>query len=261
MKSQLNWLWRQSLMILVLLPFSFSAFSVLASPEIPELRGPVMDEVRLLSADENARLEQRIRDIFQNGGPQIQFWSFPSLEGDDIAPVAIRAAEKWKIGRQGTDDGVLFLIALRERRTRLEVGKGLEGAIPDVMAGRLLRDVLRPSLRAGKPYEGIVGVVAAIDSLAKGQSPELPQETSLRGAGKNAEQGEGGILKIFLIVLFLVFVVIQPFLALLGLGGLRRRHLSGVFGWGGGGWTRGGGGGGWSGGGGGFSGGGSSGDW
>ena len=200
--------------------------------------------------------------MFQTGGPQMQVWTFPSLEGDDIAPVGIRAADAWKIGRAGKDDGGILLIDARERRTRLEVGRGLEGAIPDVIAGRILRDVLRPALRAGQTYDGILGVIAIVEKAARG---ELPAGVAGPADGRDARDEGFNPFKLFFgVVFFFLVFILGPLGSLLG-GRRRGGRSGGIFfpgcggggGWGGGG----GGGGGWSGGGGSFGGGGGGGDW
>jgi uncharacterized protein len=236
-----------------------------AQPEVPPLSGPVIDQADMLTSGEEGRLESRISELFASGGPQMQVWTFPTLKGDDIAPVGIRAADAWKIGRDGKDDGVILLIAQRERRTRLEVGRGLEGVLPDVLAGRILSDVLRPALRGGQTYEGILGVVGAVDRVVRGESLALaPGSNSPLGGGG----GEGGVLARLLpalVPLIFLFLLVS---GIAGRGGRRRRGVApllfpgvGGGGWGGGSWRGGGGGGGWSGGGGGFGGGGASGNW
>lgn len=249
---------------------SLTAGVALAQPAVPSLSGPVIDQADMLSSGEEGRLAERIRGVFQSGGPQIQIWTFPSLEGDDIAGVGIRAADAWKIGREGKDDGAILLVAERERRTRIEVGRGLEGVIPDVVAGRILRDVLRPALRAGATYDGFLGVVAAIESYSRGEAP-LPSDDERRRVipGVPVPGGGGGFPGgLFFIGFLVLFIFLQFVSRVLGFG-RRRRGFRGdgvppiiIGGWGGGGFGGGSrGGGGWSGGGGGFSGGGASGDW
>jgi uncharacterized protein len=228
-----------------------------ASPEIPRLTGPLIDNANMLDPADQARVSSRLSDMFASGGPQMQVWTFPSLEGDDIAPVGIRAAEAWKLGRAGRDDGIILLIAARERRTRLEVGRGLEGVVPDILAGRLLQDVLRPALRAGRTADGILAVAGAVEAAARGELPPLPPASK-------AARGDSGESRSS----WLAYVLPLLFIAgtLLSRGGRSRKgqRRGGGFvvfpGLGGGGGF-GGGRGGWSGGGGSFGGGGSSGDW
>lgn len=231
--------------------------SSLASPRLPPLSGPVVDEANMLSASERVRVESRLSDMFASGGPQMQVWTFPSLEGDDIASVGIRAVDTWKIGREGRDDGVLLLIAARERRTRLEVGRGLEGAVPDILAGRLLRDVLRPSLRAGRVADGILAVAGAVEKAARGERPELPPASG-SPSGESGEPGSRSVVPLF-VFLFVFFMILSRLGS--SLGGGRRRGGGVVFPGLGGGGGFGRGTGGWSGGGGSFGGGGASGDW
>jgi uncharacterized protein len=216
----------------------FFSRSLFAERVIPRLTGPVMDEAGFLSSSERSNLDQLLRSY--EPVVQIQIWTLNSLEGEPIEGLSIRAVDTWKLGAEKKDNGVLILVSEKDRRMRIEVGRGLEGDIPDALAGRMIDQVLKPSFRAGKFFEGLEAVSTFIYKKLSHQEVKEP---------KKAARG-GGDIWIF-IILFLLF----GFLHLMGFRGGRGSGT--YYGWGGGGS----GGGGWSGGGGGFSGGGASGDW
>ncbi len=226
-----------------------------ASPrDIPRLAGPVMDEARVLSVSQRETLSSEIRSYLPH--VQLQIWIVRSLEGEPIENLSIRAADTWKLGTKKEDRGALLLVALDDRRMRLEVGQGLEGEITDLQSSRILDGVLRPAFRESRYFEGLQAASRHVYVLAGGQKSQgfLAPEASLDSGPP-----------VVLVLLFFAFVMFLRILA----GGRGRRRSRYYWGGlaGGGLWTGGrgggswGGGGGWSGGGGGFSGGGSSGSW
>lgn len=275
-----------------------------ADVAVPPLTGPVVDLTGTLTPDEVAALDQRLRSFAQERGSQVQVLLLPTTAPEDIAQFGIRVADAWKIGRKAQDgraldDGVILIIAKDDRRMRLEVGYGLEGAIPDAIAARLLDTYLQPALRAGDFAGGIGATVDAVMARITGEAlpaPEAPEpgggEPSLlfaifigffvgsiagpifravigRPAGATlAGLGAGGLAGFLLTSLAAGALggLAGFFVALMaGLGGGKRRggwyHGPVGGGWGGGGFGGGRSGGGWSGGGGGFGGGGASGSW
>lgn len=221
---------------------------------VPQLTSPVIDDANFFTSAEETELIKKSRSIFNAGGPQIQIWTIPTLEGEPIESVSIRATDLWQLGRKGKDDGLLLSIARQERRYRLEVGRGLEGTIPDALASRLLRNFLVPALRRNNAAEGVERILFEVTQLTLPDSELLKSEQIAKPASKRRGSN------LFQIIFFFIFIVIA--LISSRFSNLHRRGR----GWttyGGGGWSGGGrgGGGGWSGGGGGFSGGGSSGGW
>ncbi|MEN9529174.1 MAG: hypothetical protein RI932_1047 [Pseudomonadota bacterium] len=243
---------------LFLSPFAFQHSSAQAEVAIPELSSPVIDSGEFLSRSEEEGLRERLTTLKQSGGPQMQIWTLKSLEGEPIETLSLRAVEKWKLGDIERDDGLLLTIAKSERRYRLEVGQGLEGVIPDIMASRLLRKYLVPGLRTGTTDSALLAMIDEIERLAR------PGQSSADDAKDSHNP-----LNETLIYIFLILLVIggQLFLFIVGRRGGRGRSAWGMDGvndsyrgsYGSG--SRGGWGGGWGGGGGGFSGGGASGDW
>jgi len=214
----------------------------------------VIDEIGLLSPQELQSLSLEISAYPPK--IQLQIWILSKLDGEPIESLSIRATDKWKLGTKKEDRGALILIAKDDRAVRIEVGQGLEGDIPDALAGRIIDQVIVPAFRAGRFDDGLRLAARNLYSRAGGDVEALPRI-------KNASSRQSRQQNLFLnIIPFLVIVLIFGILPRLMMG--RRRGVGGFWGggggFGGGGWG-GGSGGGWSGGGGGFSGGGSSGNW
>ncbi|MBW7903325.1 MAG: YgcG family protein [Rhodocyclaceae bacterium] len=256
---------------------------------VPALSARVTDLTATLSADERERLEARLAAFEQEKGAQLAVLLVPTTQPESIEQYAIRVAEAWKLGRQGVDDGVLLLVAKDDRKLRIEVGYGLEGALNDATAKRIVAETITPHFRDGRFYAGIdagVGqILAVVDGeplpppAAHGGSDDLDVEDVLV-LGLLLVTVVAGLLRAILgrflgavavggIAGLIVMVVVSSF-ALAALAGVVAFVLAlvtgGRGGWGGGAsggsWGGGGfGGGGFSGGGGGFGGGGASGSW
>lgn len=220
--------------------------------EVPPLEGRVNDRAGLLSPDQRAHIEARLAAYENKTGHQLVLLTIPSLEGDPIRDYGMRVAEAWKLGRKDRDDGVLMIVASQDREVAFEVGYGLEGDLPDVIVGRIIRDIIAPAFRRGDWAGGITGAIDAVIGATGGDGTPLPEPAPVR------PRRSPGIPP-FLLLLVLALLFIGG-----GHGGRRARH-AGVFpiGFGGfgGGSGRGFRGGGFRGGGGGFGGGGASGSW
>ena len=222
--------------------------------KVPELTGPIIDEAGVIGTRHSQFLEKLIRAANARKKIQLTILTLTSLHDTPIEQATIKIVEKWKLGGEKQDNGVLFLVVPGERKARIEVGQGLEGDIPDAVAKRILADVSRPYFKKGLYGEGILAGAVAIFRQA---DPEFTIEGYAQQPLNNSEDSLN--LKNILTILFIIFFFIgMPILrTLFGLGGGGR--------WGGGGFGGGFGGGssggGWSGGGGGFSGGGSSDSW
>lgn len=247
--------------IIFLCGLSFQAWAF----KVPDLSGPVMDEPGLLSTNAKMQIEELIRGMHQNNGPQVQVFVTSSLQGEEIEQVAIQIFDKWKLGDEKKDNGILFLIAPAEKKMRIEVGQGLEGDLPDVIAKRIIADVVSPYFKRGEFDFGILQGVTAISHYINA-TPE--QKAEVRDQAQAAGRGSGILGALFnqhpLLLLFLLIFILKIF-SIFGGGG---RGGRGGFGGGflaasllGGGGGFGGGGGSWGGGGGSSSGGGSSGGW
>jgi uncharacterized protein len=240
---------------------------------VPPFKSSVTDRSNVLQAPERAQLEARLAAIDQQTGSQVAVLLLPTTQPEDIAAYSIRVADAWKPGRKNVDDGVILIVATQDRKLRIEVGRGLEGAIPDVTAKRIIDETIAPGFKRGEFYAGITAGVERINARIGGEALPPPA----RGQANGDNRGNGGLAGLFPIIIFIVFVLIAIFrrgnrsayysrggsgsgLAGFATGVLLDSILRG--GGRGGGGLGGGGGGGWSGGGGGgFGGGGASGDW
>lgn len=156
---------------------------------VPPLTAPVMDTAQMMQPQAREQLNAHLLQYSREKGSQIVVLTVPRIEPETPFDYSARVMEQWKIGRAEHSDGVLLLLVRDERKTHLAVGRGLEGAIPDVYGKRILEDVLRPYLREGRTDEGISAAVAQIEKLIAGeQLPEAEQR------GQSSEGGDGWIL-------------------------------------------------------------------
>lgn len=151
---------------------------------IPALHARVTDAAGALSPADESRLESRLAAIERAKGAQIAVLIVDTTAPEAVEQYAFRAAEQWKLGRKAVDDGVLILLAMKDRAYRMEVGYGLEGAIPDVTAKRILDDVMRPYLRSGDVAGGLIAAVDAVEKILAGEA--LPEPVSRNRPGPDA---------------------------------------------------------------------------
>lgn len=277
--------------ILLLLSSNFAQAQQIA---IPALHERVTDLTQTLSAQDSAALIQKLKAFEVTKGSQIAVLIIPTTGEETIEQLSIRVVDEWKLGRKGVDDGALILVAKNDRRMRIEVGRGLEGAIPDVIAARIVREYMRPAFRNDDYVGGINLAVDKIMSVVQGE--ELPAPPQQDSSGSFSDGSIFGLPFIAWIAILVIGMIVSkiagtwigsggvaatsivatafagtPFGIALIIGGAMAMIVSilgtrifwdvAMFALQSGGGGRGGGGGGFSGGGGGFSGGGASGDW
>jgi uncharacterized protein len=219
-----------------------------------------VDAAGLLDRAAARRLEalsRAARAVEGGQGVQLQYLVVRSLDGEPIEDYSIRVAEAWRIGTKGKDNGVLVTVAVEDRRVRIEVGGGLEGALTDVQASRIIRGTIQPEFREGRFGDGLYDAGVQILSALGSLPPDVRQ-----GARRPRPVGVAPPFFGLLVVLFVIATILGNIFR--GFGPRRSRHLwwgGGPWMGGGGGGSWGGGGGSWGGGGGGFSGGGASGRW
>ncbi len=249
---------------------------------MPPLRERVTDRAAIFTPEQRAALDDRLARFESETTHQIAVLTVPSLEGEPIEDFSMRVVEAWKLGRGDVDNGMLVLVAVGDRQTRIEVGYGLEGVVPDALASRVIREQMVPHFRGGRMDEGIEAGVRALMQAARGESvsPGPVREVdadpllvafffglvgaflawlvarrsrALRSGLGAILAGAGASLLVASIGIGVMAAVIAAVLGLMGFSGLPQgRHR-----WGGGPWVglpRGGGFGGYRGGGGGFGG-------
>jgi uncharacterized protein len=234
------------------------------SQQIPPRPNPpklVNDEAGVLSADEESRLEQQLVAYDDSTSNQVAIVLINTLDNYPIEEYATRLFREWGIGNKKTNNGVLIIAAIEDRKIRIEVGYGLEGAIPDITSNHIIEDDIKPNFRSNDYYEGLSKAANSIIRAAAG-------EYSAPKGYRNRDGGGGGA-KIGFIVFVIVMVILFAgrgrgggggggFMSRRGSGWLGPLILGNILGrmgggGGGGGWGSSGGGG-WSGGGGGFGG-------
>lgn len=141
---------------------------------VPALKSRVTDLTQTLSPAEQSQLESKLANFEQQKGSQIAVLIVPTTQPEDIAQYSIRVVEAWKIGRDKEDDGILVLVAKNDRKMRIEVGYGLEGAIPDLIAKRIISEIMAPSFRQGDFYGGINNAVDKLMGLIEGEKLPPP---------------------------------------------------------------------------------------
>ena len=147
---------------------------------VPTLSAHVVDETGSLSAAQNSALEKQLTYFETAHGAQIAVLLVASTLPEDISSYANRVANAWKIGRKGVGDGLLIVVAKNDRKIRIEVAKALEGAVPDVAAGRVISESMAPSLRQGD-YAG--GISAAVKELGARIAEEKLPKPGTAGLG------------------------------------------------------------------------------
>ncbi|MFM8312880.1 MAG: TPM domain-containing protein [Deltaproteobacteria bacterium] len=234
--------------------FTFLIFLFLGSSvfsfTVPAFTRPVIDLAGMMSSETETVLNQHLTSIYQSGGPQIGVLTLPSLEEQTVEARAIEVFDNWKLGKKGKDDGVLLLIAKKEKKIRIEVGYGLEGNIPDAYAKRIIEDRILPYFRTGDFSNGIVQGIHQILTLALVQDPTLfPHVARFKQRPHRQIYKYMDLFLFILISCFILFHTIwRPFNERSGRGwGVGGGSDGGWGGWGGGGGSSGGGGasGGW----------------
>jgi uncharacterized protein len=271
-----------------------------AADAVPKLARHVTDLTGTLTAAQVDQLDAQLTALEKSKGAQLVVLMVGSTGGQDIAEYSLAVAEANKIGRKGTDDGLLLIVAKDDHRVRIEVGYGLEGAIPDAATARITREYMAPKFRSNDYFGGISDAVGALTQLINGEALPAPVQGNAEHARSRGTGWQGGLMIGLFAALFLRGILgrlstwVRVPLGALVVGGLLWLLISagagivgalaggvvmlmsggagrsmGGGGWGGGlgggGWGGGGGGGfgggGFSGGGGSFGGGGSSGSW
>jgi len=161
------------LSICAILTISLSSVFAL---EVPALKGRVNDYANIINSSTENELNSYLESLENTSGIQMVVLTVPSLKGEDISSFSIKAAEKWKIGRSGQDDGALLVVALEEHSVRIEVGYGLEGKLTDAKCGLIIRNVIVPEFKTGNYSSGILKGIKNMGGVAT-DNAELVSKT------------------------------------------------------------------------------------
>jgi len=178
---------------------------VLASADVavPPLTGRVMDLTGTLSGGAVSSIEAKLADLEKRKGSQIAVLIVPTTQPEEIEQYGIRVEDAWKLGRKGVDDGAYLIVAKNDRRVRIEVGYGLEGALPDAIANRIITETITPHFKLGD-YDG--GVQAGVDQMISVVNGEpLPEPDRKWEHPGNL----GNLLPLLLVVVFVASGVLR----------------------------------------------------
>jgi uncharacterized protein len=148
---------------LLLLPPQASAL------DIPNLRGYVNDYADMISGSARTKLEEELKSFEQSDSTQLVILTIPSLEGETLEDYSIKVVEAWRLGQARKDNGILFLVSKNDRKMRIEVGRGLEGRLTDLMAGRIIDLVIKPRFKRGDFDGGFAAGVASLIDATRGE--------------------------------------------------------------------------------------------
>jgi len=208
MSQALRAVWLLALLLAGMLAWSHGSAAWAQQAAVPALNARITDTTGTLDAATRERLTLTLEQLEQRKGAQIAVLMIPSTQGESIEQYAVRAFEQWRLGRKGVDDGILFLVAKDDRRMRIEVGYGLEGAVPDLLAGRIIREQVAPRFAAGDFAGGVQAGVDSLVGLVEGE--ELPP-VAAQAAQTDADSPVGPLLPL----LFMAWLL-PPLLAVGG---------------------------------------------
>ncbi|MEQ1774053.1 MAG: TPM domain-containing protein, partial [Burkholderiales bacterium] len=196
-------------------------FSLAGAADVPMLSGRVVDNAELLSAAARERIGAALKAHEAKTTNQIAVLTIATLGEDNIEQYAVRVFETWKLGKKDKDNGLLLVIVPKERKIRIEVGRGLEGTLPDVTASRMIRNVIAPSFKASQFDKGVEEGVAAIIKQLEGNASDNPdakdgvKDTETTSGFKTPDMSLGerilfGVFIFGIIGLFTVIGIMTP---------------------------------------------------
>ncbi len=168
--------------------------------EVPELKTRVNDYADILSSATENQLEAVLKDLEHTDSTQIAVLTIPSLEGENLEEYAIRVAETWKIGQERLDNGAILIVSKNDRKLRIEVGYGLEGTLTDLMAGRIIQQIIVPRFKTGNFDQGVTDGVQAMIQVVRGEF------TASRDSRRPESRSARGQASIFGLIVFFVLI-------------------------------------------------------
>jgi uncharacterized protein len=172
----------RAVIVALLLGWAAAAFADVA---VPPLSGRVVDQTGTLSSGDVAALTQKLRDFEARKGSQVAVLLVPTTAPETIEQYSIRVAEAWKIGRKKVDDGAILVVAKDDHKLRIEVGYGLEGALTDVTARRIIDEIITPKFKAGDFAGGITAGVDRILGVIDGEPLPKPEPQQSFAGGED----------------------------------------------------------------------------
>jgi uncharacterized protein len=200
------------------------ALAVRADVAIPPLTARVTDLTGTLSGEAVTRIETKLANLEAKKGSQLAVLIVPTTQPEEIEQFGIRVVDAWKLGRKGVDDGAILIVAKNDRRVRIEVGYGLEGALPDAIANRIITDTITPHFKLGD-YDG--GVEAGVDQMISVVNGEPLPEPDRKWEHPS---GLGHLLPLLLVVVFVGSGVLRALFGRL-FGSIATGGLAGVVAW------------------------------
>ena len=179
--------------------------------DVPELKGHVNDYGSMLSPVASAALEAKLTAFEDSDSTQVVILTVPSLEGDDLEGYCIKVAEKWKIGQAKKDNGVILFASRGDKRMRIEVGRGLEGSLTDLISGRIINNIMRPKFKEGD-FDG--GLTAGIDAIVQVCRGEFKND----GKGEEQDSPLSSYVVFLFIALYFAIVISSAFSKLISAG-------------------------------------------
>jgi uncharacterized protein len=180
----------------LLLAYAFFTFAKVP-PDAPKDSRWVQDYGNVLESDQELFLLQKLKAYFDSTSTEIAIVTESSLEGDDIFDYSYRLADKWKIGGAGKDNGILIYAAINDRKMFIQVGRGAEGALPDMYAKRVIENILKPNFKAGNYGKGFN---EATDAIIKYMNGEFVNDGS--------PEKEKGMPFWLIIIIFIIILII-----------------------------------------------------
>ena len=177
--------WRALTAIVLVAALGNAAWAQPVLP-VPALTARVIDQTGTLDAAQKKTLEAKLASLEKTKGSQLVVLMVPTTAPEDIASYTQRVGDTWKIGRKGVGDGLLLVVAKDDRKMRIAPAKTLEGAIPDVLAARIIDETMKPLFRAGDFAGGIGGAVDQVTGLINGEALPPPQWENSSGGGEGS---------------------------------------------------------------------------
>ena len=203
--------------------------SAQAEVDVPLLKQRVTDLTGTLALAQIQALETKLTAFESSKGSQIAVLMLPTTQPETIDQFGIRVVDAWKLGRKGVDDGVLLLVAKDDRKLRIEVGYGLEGALNDATSKRIVAEIISPYFKRGEFYSGIDAGVSAIIKVVEGE-PLPPSQSASTHSGSSNLDGLKNFFGVGLVIFLLGNVLLRQWLGLLP-SGLIVGGLIGVLAW------------------------------